>query len=578
MMRRLFLFFICLVAMVALVSGCANKSYSSEADYMSRRAQELDADPVRKGDWATFADGSRWKVWRLRAVTHENHAGEDVLVGTSYVDHVAAEQDGKVKVIESVPFDKDADADDWVKTHVEKGQAPKLTLEAYHNSRKAELNAAAGEWLGNTEDGFKYGWQLPDGSFVLDNVSMDLHGGVEFDAKDSKPFPTHDELVAGAGPISTNVLDYITRRQSELGNAQIDWGEKHRTWQIYAFRLPDGRYHMDVVQSEPDTMGGFLMAQQRDFGTLNESVAWVSAQVQDIRSFWGVATQYSRAGWALIGFVAVVCFFILFNIARARKGKAASIRRIAGLDQIDEAVGRATEIARPVLMVPGLGSLNGITVQAITIFAYIIRTAARFGTPIRLLNADAAVYAVAQEITRDVYMSEGVPEQYDPTSVRFVSDRQFAFAAGVAGTIQRERVAATFFMGDFFAESMIFAENANMVGAIQVAATTQFTQTPFFIAACDYVLLGDEFYAASAYLGRQPVLVGSLIGVDWAKLTVMAMVFVAVVVHTVQMTRPFAVDTLPPETRAVWLKNNQTYLDWRKTDLFFNRLTKMKRS
>ena len=56
MIRRLFLFFICLLAIVVLVSGCANKSYSSEADYLTRRAQELDADPVRKGDWATFAD------------------------------------------------------------------------------------------------------------------------------------------------------------------------------------------------------------------------------------------------------------------------------------------------------------------------------------------------------------------------------------------------------------------------------------------------------------------------------------------------------------------------------------------
>jgi len=230
-----------------------------------------------------------------------------------------------------------------------------------------------------------------------------------------------------------------------------------------------------------------------------------------------------------------------------------------------------------VLMVPGLGTLNGITVQALTIFAYVIRTAARFGTPIRLLNADASVYAVAQEITRDVYMSEGVPEAYDPTSVRFVSDRQFAFAAGVAGTIQREKVAATFFMGDFFAESMIFAENANMVGAIQVAATTQFTQTPFFIAACDYVLLGDEFYAASAYLGRQPILVGSLIGVDKSKMLIMATVVMMCLVHSVQTLRKVDPETLPPETQETWTTNDQKYFDWRKDDLFFKRLPKIER-
>jgi hypothetical protein len=174
-------------------------------------------------------------------------------------------------------------------------------------------------------------------------------------------------------------------------------------------------------------------------------------------------------------------------------------------------------------------------------------------------------------------MSEGVPEAYDPTSVRFVSDRQFAFAAGVAGTIQREKVAATFFMGDFYAESMIFAENANMVGATQVAATTQFTQTPFFIAACDYVLLGDEFYAASAYLGRQPILIGSLIGVDRSKMLIMAAVVIMSIVHSIQMMRPVDPATLPPETREVWTNNGQTYLDWRKDDMFFKRLPKIER-
>jgi hypothetical protein len=132
-------------------------------------------------------------------------------------------------------------------------------------------------------------------------------------------------------------------------------------------------------------------------------------------------------------------------------------------------------------------------------------------------------------------------------------------------------------MGDFYAESMIFAENANMVGAIQVAATTQFTQTPFFIAACDYVLLGDEFYAASAYLGRQPILVGSLIGVDKSKMLIMATVVIMCLVHSVQTLRQVDPASLPPETQETWSNNNQQYFDWRKDDLFFKRLPKIER-
>lgn len=246
-------------------------------------------------------------------------------------------------------------------------------------------------------------------------------------------------------------------------------------------------------------------------------------------------TQYYDTGWVMMLFTLVIVGLIAFNILRATAStKELYIRRIAGLNAIDEAIGRSTEMGKPVLMVPGLGDLNAISVQALNIFAYVTRTAARFANPIRLCCGSAAVYTVAQEIIKDVYQNEGVPERYDTDSVRFLSDRQFAFAAAVSGTILREQTAACFFMGEFFAESLIFAETANSIGAIQVASSTEITQTPFFIAACDYVLIGEEFYAASAYLNRQPVLVGSLVGQDWSKLAIIMFVLVGVLINSAQ--------------------------------------------
>ena len=244
--------------------------------------------------------------------------------------------------------------------------------------------------------------------------------------------------------------------------------------------------------------------------------------------------QYYDTGYLQIFFVILLMAFLLYNINRARKGKSLFIRRIPGLNAIEEAVGRSTEMGRTVLMVPGLSNLGPVGIQAVNIFAHITRTAAKFGTPIRLCLADAALFSVAQEIIRDVYQSEGIPDSYDPNSVRFISDRQFAFAAGVVGVILREKVAACFLMGDWYAESLILAESAKEVGAIQVAASTVTTQTPFLIAACDYVLIGDEFYAASAYLSREPVLVGSLVGQDWSKLLIASIIVVLTVQASIE--------------------------------------------
>ncbi|MBI5707817.1 MAG: hypothetical protein HZC36_12605 [Armatimonadetes bacterium] len=248
--------------------------------------------------------------------------------------------------------------------------------------------------------------------------------------------------------------------------------------------------------------------------------------------------QWHDTGWFPLVFVLLLATFVILNIARAKGAKELFLRRIPGLNAIDEAIGRATEMGKPVLMVPGIGDVEtvGVQAQALTIFGYISRTVAKFASPMRLCVAQPATYTLAQEIIRDSYQAEGVLDRFDPDSVQFLTDQQFPFAAGVAGIIHRDRTAACFLMGPFYAESLIFAETANSVGAIQIAGSTQNTQTPFFIAACDYVLIGDEFYAASAYLSRQPVHVGSLVAQDWGKMLIGFTIFVGLLLSSFQMS------------------------------------------
>ena len=73
-------------------------------------------------------------------------------------------------------------------------------------------------------------------------------------------------------------------------------------------------------------------------------------------------------------------------------------------------------------------------------------------------------------------------------------------AARVDGMIAREKPGACFLLGSFFAESLLLAEAGNQAGAVQVAGTAMSHQLPFLVAACDHVLIGEEFFAASAYL------------------------------------------------------------------------------
>jgi len=239
--------------------------------------------------------------------------------------------------------------------------------------------------------------------------------------------------------------------------------------------------------------------------------------------------QHASENWWVSGLIVLLSLIIIGKILSAQRGKLPYIRRIPGLNAIDEAVGRATEMGRPVLMVPGIGNLNVVTLQALSIFSYVGRAVARFGNKSIMATIDPIVTGIGQETLRDAYADAGRPELFDDGDVRYLTGQQFAFATGVAGILIRERVAASFLFGAFYAESLIFAEVGQQVGAIQVAGTTETNQIPFLIAACDYVIIGDEFYAASAYLSRDATLLGSIVGQDYCKLLLLGIILLGVV-------------------------------------------------
>lgn len=235
--------------------------------------------------------------------------------------------------------------------------------------------------------------------------------------------------------------------------------------------------------------------------------------------------------------VAVLCLALAYYIYAAGK-RDLYIRKIAGLQALDEAVGRATEMGKPVLYVTGLADVDDIqTLAALSILSHVARKTAEYDTPIVATTSRAVTYSAAQEVVRDAFTIAGRPDAFNLESVRYISDDQFGYTAGVDGIMMREKPAANFYMGKFYAESLILAETGHATGAIQIAGTAQPSQLPFFVAACDYTLIGEELFAASAYLSKDPMQVGSLRGQDVGK----AIVMVALLLGSLFVTLPDSV-------------------------------------
>jgi hypothetical protein len=238
-----------------------------------------------------------------------------------------------------------------------------------------------------------------------------------------------------------------------------------------------------------------------------------------------------------VPFLAILLFAVLVYamIARARAGAPLrAIRKLPGLDAIDEVVGRSTEMGRPVHYTMGLQDITDSgTITSFPVLAHVAKRCAQYDTRLIQTSNDPVVYALVDDIIQQSYLEAGRPEAYNPEDVRFLTGSQFAYTAAVFELLQREKPGAQILFGDFYGEALLLIEAAAAVDAVQIGATQDVQQIPFFVAGCDYALIGEEMYAASAYLSKEPLLTGTIVAEDLYKFLVFALIVVGAIAANV---------------------------------------------
>lgn len=205
----------------------------------------------------------------------------------------------------------------------------------------------------------------------------------------------------------------------------------------------------------------------------------------------------------------------LLNIAMAalvyyyiKTKKMVHIRRVPGLDAIEEAVGRSAEMGKPVICSFGIGGFTYWTLAGLAILSHVARLSAKTGS--RLIvptgGGDQAliVRPVAEEIVKTAYTLEGVEDQYNPDDLPFYSGQQYAYIGGYVGVMQRVRPGSVIMTGSHASEAMNIAETSNAVGAITITSGSYISNVAALACASDYILIGEEAPAAGAYLSEDP--------------------------------------------------------------------------
>ena len=395
-----------------------------------------------------------------------------------------------------------------------------LTDKALLPAADCALNLTDSPYLGCSaaiSHGLLYAWGFKEDSRELQLFILDFE-------KNSSSVWTDKSATAANFVLYDGRLALVEKRENWLTNETFSYLKILNPQGGFLFTSEQFKGDFDGCggeESSEQSSATYVLTSQGELNVFNDKGQIIG---QPVRSAFFDWTKWNN----LIG-VLFLTGCILWFIFQAKRGKKLFIRKIAGLNALDEAVGRATEMGKPVLYIPGVGEIDDTqTMAALSVLGHVSSCTAEYDCPIMVPNCSPVVMSMAQDAVSQAYLKAGRPDSYVSDYICYLSGEQFGFAAGVCGLMVREKPAAILYMGTFLAEALMLAETGNSTGAIQIAGTASASQLPFFVAACDYTLIGEELYAASAYLSDDPMQIGSLKGQDAAKALIMILIIVGV--------------------------------------------------
>lgn len=244
----------------------------------------------------------------------------------------------------------------------------------------------------------------------------------------------------------------------------------------------------------------------------------------------------SVGGLLALGFI--ILALLLFTIASFRVGGSyrLSLRPIPGYDFLKQAITEAAESGQALHLSAGSGSLgtaaSAETLAGVNAVATVAGRAATAHVPVVLTTSSPVVLPLLQSAAEQAYAAAGAPADYEPTQVRFAGDDRNAYAVTVTDVLQHEGIGASMLMGALGDETLFIGERGLVSGATQVIGTASTRALPYALTTAKHVLIGEEIYAAGAYLSGRPVHKASLLTQDWLRLIIVAAIIAGVVAKT----------------------------------------------
>ncbi len=215
-------------------------------------------------------------------------------------------------------------------------------------------------------------------------------------------------------------------------------------------------------------------------------------------------------GLGLVGVSAV----LLLVLSRFQRKSIPNLRTIPALTRLYRAIGLSVEDGTRLLV--GLGNTSLLTGNAaaplagLSMLRHLAERTSLSDRPPIAVAGEAPLALLAQDTLQAGYEAAGAGEYYVPTTGRVVGLTPFSAAAGTLPILRDESVSAAIFVGHFGIEAALLADAAERESTLVVGSSDDLAAQAVWYAAAPETLIGEELFAASAYLGANPSQTASL--------------------------------------------------------------------
>ncbi len=218
--------------------------------------------------------------------------------------------------------------------------------------------------------------------------------------------------------------------------------------------------------------------------------------------------------------IVVTALLLLYFTRRQQRlqedGRFTPLRPLPAYADLSTQLGEAIEAGKPLHISLGQAGLAGAaaptSVAAVHVLDRLAQEGCASGSPPLTTVGEGTLLPIAQDSLRRAYADTGRLSDYKPTMSQFVAadtDR-YVFAGGVGSVIQQNKAGGNVMVGRYGPEIVIAAEAASRQKINQVIGTDDPSALAAATAVTDKLLVGEELFAAGAYLEGSPSQIAGL--------------------------------------------------------------------